>query len=79
MIIIIIYIKVNILGEDMIVCICNNVKSSTIENAIDNGACNVDQVRDATGAAGCCGKCQFKVNRILQEYVPEEQQETACL
>jgi bacterioferritin-associated ferredoxin len=51
----------------MIVCICNNVNSSTIETAIENGASSVDQIRDCTGAGACCGKCQFKVNRVLQD------------
>lgn len=51
----------------MIVCICNNVNSDSIHASIDNGACSVDAIRNETGAASCCGKCQFKVNRILQE------------
>lgn len=51
----------------MIVCICNNVNSETIHNSIDNGADSIDAIRHETGAAGCCGKCQFKVNRILQD------------
>jgi len=53
----------------MIVCICNNVNSSTIETAIENGANSVEQIRECTGAGGCCGKCQFKVNRVLQDTV----------
>jgi bacterioferritin-associated ferredoxin len=51
----------------MIVCICNNVNSDAIHSAIDNGACSVDAIREDTGAATCCGKCQFKVNRILHD------------
>lgn len=51
----------------MIVCICNNVNADAIHSSIDNGACSVDSIREETGAAACCGKCQFKVNRILQE------------
>lgn len=63
----------------MIICICNNVNSQTIETAVNSGAHSVDHVREATGAAGCCGKCQFKVNRIIQDHIPLEQQESACL
>jgi len=51
----------------MIVCICNNVNSDAIHASIDNGACSVDAIRNETGAASCCGKCQFKVNRILHD------------
>ncbi len=63
----------------MVICICNNVNSDTIKHAVTSGANSVDHVRDMTGAAGCCGKCQFKVNRIIQEHEPQETQETACL
>tara|TARA_R110002111_G_scaffold125940_13_gene190437 strand:- start:445 stop:642 length:198 start_codon:yes stop_codon:yes gene_type:complete len=59
----------------MIVCICNNVNSATIESAIELGATSVDAVKAATGAASCCGKCQFKVNRLVQDHVPEQQYE----
>ena len=51
----------------MIVCICNNINSAMINASIDNGATTVDAVREQTGAAACCGKCQFKVNRLLHE------------
>jgi len=51
----------------MIVCICNNVNSETIHASIDDGASTVEAVREQTGAAACCGKCQFKVNRMLHE------------
>lgn len=51
----------------MIVCICNNVNSNAIHTSIDNGASSVEAIRNDTGAASCCGKCQFKVNRILQD------------
>ncbi|WP_297812055.1 (2Fe-2S)-binding protein [uncultured Methylophaga sp.] len=51
----------------MIVCICNNVNTDAIHSSIDAGASCVDKIREDTGAAACCGKCQFKVNRILQD------------
>ncbi len=59
----------------MIVCICNNVNSTTIKSAIELGATSVEHVKTATGAASCCGKCQFKVNRLVQDHVPEQQLE----
>lgn len=57
----------------MIVCICNNVNSATIEQAVDAGARNLETIRATTGAAGCCGKCQFKVNRVLHAKLQQEQ------
>jgi bacterioferritin-associated ferredoxin len=51
----------------MIVCICNNVNSSTIKATVKRGACSVEDVKASTGAASCCGKCQFKVNALVQD------------
>lgn len=51
----------------MIVCICNNVNSRAIEEAVLEGAVTVDAVRAATGASDCCGKCQFKVSRAISD------------
>lgn len=55
----------------MIVCICNNVNTSTIKSSIERGACSVDDVRESTGATSCCGKCQFKVNAIVNDTLSE--------
>ena len=63
----------------MIVCICNNVNTTTIENAIEDGACSVEQIRECTGAGGSCGKCQFKVNRVLQDTVTSVLPEVASM
>lgn len=60
--------------NSMIVCICNNVNSETITSAIDMGATSVQAVRDATGAASCCGKCQFKVHSLIQNHVVDSSQ-----
>lgn len=57
----------------MIVCICNNVNSATIEQAVDAGARNLETIREATGATACCGKCQFKVNRVLHGKIQQQQ------
>ncbi len=51
----------------MIVCICNNINTATIETAIENGATSLEAIRECTSAGACCGKCQFKVNRVLQD------------
>jgi len=51
----------------MIVCVCNNVNSATIESAVEMGATTIDAVRETTCAGSSCGKCQFKVNRVVQD------------
>ncbi|PHS68201.1 MAG: NAD(P)H-nitrite reductase [Methylophaga sp.] len=62
----------------MIVCICNNVTSATIENAVSLGADSIDDVRKDTGAASCCGKCQFQVNRIIHDLTQNYKTEQEC-
>lgn len=63
----------------MIVCICNNINSDTIHASIDAGADTVDAIREQTGAASCCGKCQFKVNRLLNERQQNDVTMSACM
>jgi bacterioferritin-associated ferredoxin len=63
----------------MIICVCNNVNSATIESSIEMGATTVDAVREDTGAASCCGKCQFKVNRLLQDSDSANLADVACV
>jgi bacterioferritin-associated ferredoxin len=58
----------------MIICICNNVNSATIKSSIDMGAGTVQAVREATSAAACCGKCQFKVHSLIQDHVVDSSQ-----
>ena len=56
----------------MIVCICKNVNTARIVQSVRGGARSIDDVRYETGATSCCGKCQFKVNRVLHEHLLEE-------
>jgi bacterioferritin-associated ferredoxin len=63
----------------MIICVCNNVNSATIESSIEMGATTVDAVREDTGAASCCGKCQFKVNRLLQDSDSASHADIVCM
>ncbi|AFJ01507.1 NAD(P)H-nitrite reductase [Methylophaga frappieri] len=56
----------------MIICVCHNVNVSKIKSAIDCGADTVDRIREETLASTCCGKCLFKVNRVLQQHAPAE-------
>lgn len=55
----------------MIVCVCNNVNDSSVKASIDAGAASIEAICEVTGAGACCGKCQFKVNRVLQQHTPK--------
>ncbi|AUZ84393.1 (2Fe-2S)-binding protein [Methylophaga nitratireducenticrescens] len=63
----------------MIVCVCNNVNVDKIKASIDQGAVTLDDIRESTGAAACCGKCQFKVNRVLQQHAPQAPEQDSYL
>jgi bacterioferritin-associated ferredoxin len=52
----------------MIVCICNNVNSDTIKSTLEKGVTTIQGIREETGATGCCGKCQFKVNGLINDH-----------
>lgn len=60
-------------GLIMVVCLCRNVKTSQIVEAVKGGARSVDQVREVTGAASCCGKCQFMVNALVTDHSDDSQ------
>ncbi|BDZ72744.1 MULTISPECIES: (2Fe-2S)-binding protein [Methylophaga] len=62
----------------MIVCICNNVNSDAINEAMESGANTLHHIREQTGASACCGKCQFKVNRLLNEFEQTNVIPSAC-
>jgi len=55
----------------MIVCVCNNVNVDKVKASIDAGSDTLEAIRETTGATACCGKCQFKVNRVLQQHAPQ--------
>jgi assimilatory nitrate reductase catalytic subunit len=51
-----------------ILCACKRVAASRVAQAIMDGACNVTQVGDATGAGMTCGSCQPEIRRMLQSF-----------
>lgn len=52
------------------VCRCNNIKYRTIERAIRNGACTLNQIASATGATTghCGGSCTPDVQEMIAEH-----------
>ncbi len=48
------------------VCFCYNVTLGQINEAIQVGAKNIDDVKNMTGASTGCGNCKCKVNEVLK-------------
>ena len=51
--------------EDKKVCKCRSVYYSEIEKAIKEGATNIEDIMNKTGASTCCGGCFSHVKKIL--------------
>jgi len=49
------------------VCICRAVSSTTVRDAIAEGARTVKQVAEACGASQDCGRCVVHVRALLEE------------
>lgn len=50
----------------MLVCHCHAVNDRTIRDAIRRGACSVQEVGEACGAATGCGGCHAEVEGIVE-------------
>ena len=50
----------------MIVCICNAISDSQIEDAVDQGHASLEAVRDELGVANTCGTCACEAERVVQ-------------
>ena len=51
------------------VCICNSVTYGEIEDAINNGAQNYEDILEETGAGSVCGGCIERIEEILDRLV----------
>lgn len=51
----------------MIICICKNVNSSQVQEALGRGVRSLEQLERETGLGSCCGKCRFTANRMINE------------
>lgn len=51
--------------EDKKICRCRSVFYSEIEISIKEGATNIEDVMNKTGASTCCGGCFSNVKKIL--------------
>jgi bacterioferritin-associated ferredoxin len=57
--------------DDPLVCSCNEVSRSTIQDAMRRGACSMAAIFDATwaGCGSCGGTCQPQIAALLQEFL----------
>lgn len=58
--------------QDELVCVCNEVYRSAIEEAIINGNCRtLEEIQDKTSAGTVCGGCVDEINEILKKTITE--------
>ena len=55
--------------KDELICICNSVSYRRIEEAVEQGAKNYEDILEMTGAGGVCGGCIERVDDILRSLV----------
>lgn len=52
-----------------VICECKNVTDQRIEELVKNKeATTIEQLREITGFGTVCGKCQFKVHQLFDEF-----------
>ena len=51
------------------VCNCYNVTIQDVKDAIDKGAANLDEVKEATSAATCCGAVTCRIFAIVARHL----------
>lgn len=56
-------------SKDDLVCICNSVSYRQIEEAVDNGAKNYEDILETTHAGSVCGGCIERIEEILDRIV----------
>jgi bacterioferritin-associated ferredoxin len=55
----------------MYVCLCLAVTSTTVQQAIDNGARSTEQVASTCGAGSICGRCRHTIRTMLDAAAPD--------
>ena len=56
-------------NKDDLVCICNSVSYRQIEEAVDEGAKNYEDILEKTKAGSTCGGCIERIDEILSRIV----------
>ena len=55
----------------MYLCLCKAVTSEHVRTVIENGARDMDAIKQACDAGSDCGTCRFKINKLLLETTSE--------
>jgi bacterioferritin-associated ferredoxin len=58
--------------KDVYICLCNGVKQSQIETAIDDGTTTLEALQETLEVAMNCGACTKDVLSILNNYKKKE-------
>ena len=56
---------------DKIVCNCRGVTAGMIKDAVEDGAANLEEVQEKTGAGTVCGGCLSNVKQLVEEFTAE--------
>jgi bacterioferritin-associated ferredoxin len=62
----------------MIICHCNVLSDRHVRDAVDCGACSVDDVGAHCGAGTRCGSCRPTIDVLLARFLAPEQAEPAA-
>jgi bacterioferritin-associated ferredoxin len=62
----------------MIICHCEVVSDRRVRDAVDRGACNIDDVGEHCGAGTRCGSCRPTIEVLLATVLAPEQVEPAA-
>lgn len=59
--------------KDQLVCVCNEIYRSTIEDAIVNEGCRtLEDIQSKTSAGTVCGGCIDEIEYILKETIRDK-------
>lgn len=59
----------------MFVCLCNQVTTEDIEQAMIDGNQSFEQVQEQLGVADCCGQCEEFARDFISEKTEEQKAE----
>jgi bacterioferritin-associated ferredoxin len=52
-----------------LLCVCNFIPDREILKAIENGATDLEDIKEYTGAGTSCGRCHPAIENMLKEQV----------
>ena len=58
---------------EKVVCYCQSVTNGMIKEAVDGGACTLEEVQEVTGAGTVCGGCVENIRHLVDQFVGEQQ------